>query len=1300
MHHSHPSSRRTSRAGLALVGVLAAGLAVVAPAGATDPAAPASDGAGADVVDDAGGVRIDPALGATTGPQRVLVRLAARSVALGGSAARVERQQDAFVDALPAVVEAEVLATVDTVLNGVFLSVDASDVPAIAADPRVESVSLVRDYELDLSDTVPYIGATAVHGTGQTGVGVEVAVLDSGIDYTHVAFGGPGTLEAYEAAAGSDPSSPLANTLDGLFPTPRVIGGFDFVGEGWPNIPEAADPDPIDRVVTGGHGTHVADIIGGADGVAPDVSLHAVKVCSAITSSCSGMAMIQGMEYAVDPNGDSDTSDHVDIVNMSLGSPYGQWFDDDISAAVDNATAVGVLTVASAGNSGDRPYITGTPGGAPTAVAVAQTSVPSLRYHNVRVASPVATYDGLLQSWSPFASSVSGALQYGNGAGVNNNGCSPFSAGSLTGKVVLVDRGVCNISTKAFNVEQAGGLATIIGLTAPGEPLSFSLGAGDVVNSPAFVVRQADATALKSVVGSTVSMAPNDVRVVDTSRVIVSTSSRGPTLSDGSIKPEIGAPGGSISALAGTGDGTRAFSGTSGAAPMVAGSAALILGAHPERSPVEVKAVLMNAAEPDVRTAAVGGTLLPITRIGNGEVRVDDALASRSAAWSGTSSALSFGFVEAHADDMTFTRTVTVRNYSASSITYSVSNSFRDPADEATGAVNLSFPATVTVPADGETTFDVTMTIDGSALPAWNGNTASTMDNPAFLTAAEFDGRISLTDGSERLLLAWQVLPRRSSNLTLDGQVLTNNGVGDAEVLPYALIGASPDDPNAVRGVEAPQPDVRYAGYVTYANDICPNPSNRVLEIALVTWDPMTHPGLPASVGLRLDLDRDDNDDIKLYSRYISISGNNSTAVTILEDIESGGLFIVGSVIHLTNSRTAVLSACINDFGVSVLEGEPSLVDVTPYALDNWFQGVDTDVLPKVTIDLAAPAHAASVDGTVGGYSGLSPGESKTFGVEKNPASASGDFGILLIDPNGGAPGKQAFALSAPGAVAAPTAVPGDRQVQLSWGPAAGVLDAPVSSHRVEMSTAGGPFETVVAGTAASAHTVSGLVNGTTYTFRVIAENFVGEGPPSPSSAAVTPRAVPSAPSGVTGTPGNKQVALAWRAPSSNGGSTVTGYRIEMSRGAGAFTTVVANTGSTSLGRTITGLTNGASYRFRVRAINAAGASAASSASASLVPRTKPSSPRAVTAVAATRSATVSWKAPASTGGARITGYRILVSRNGGKYVTAVSNTKSTKRVHTVTKLTTGANYRFKVAAINVAGVSKPSKPSNRVVAR
>ena len=83
------------------------------------------------------------------------------------------------------------------------------------------------------------------------------------------------------------------------------------------------------------------------------------------------------MDFALDPNGDGRIRDRVDIINMSLGSPYGQPFDDDLSAAVDNASKVGVLTVASAGNSADKQFITGSPAAASSALSVAQTAVPS-----------------------------------------------------------------------------------------------------------------------------------------------------------------------------------------------------------------------------------------------------------------------------------------------------------------------------------------------------------------------------------------------------------------------------------------------------------------------------------------------------------------------------------------------------------------------------------------------------------------------------------------------------------------------------------------------------------------------------------------------------------------------------------------------------------------------------------------------------------------------------------------------------------------------------------------------------------
>jgi subtilisin family serine protease len=322
------------------------------------------------------------------------------------------------------------LACVHTLLNAVFLEIDAKEVVKLAANSDVVSIHRVRNYDRHLSETVPYIGASTVQNDyGFNGTGVIIAILDSGIDYTHAAMGGEGTIDAYNASYNNFTSR------DGLFPTAKVIEGYDFVDEVWPNGTLLPDDDPIDF---GGHGTSVADILAGPNGVAPGASLVAVKVCSAADGQCSGIALIQGMDYAVDPNGDGDTSDAVDVINISLGTSYGQPFDDAVSQAVEAATVLGVLTVASAGNSGDKPYVVGTPSSALSALSVAETQMPSASMSFITVGDD--SYEAVFQPWSkPLNGSevATGIVQYGDGAGGNLDGCGNFTSGSLSGKFVV-----------------------------------------------------------------------------------------------------------------------------------------------------------------------------------------------------------------------------------------------------------------------------------------------------------------------------------------------------------------------------------------------------------------------------------------------------------------------------------------------------------------------------------------------------------------------------------------------------------------------------------------------------------------------------------------------------------------------------------------------------------------------------------------------------------------------------------------------------------------------------------------------
>ena len=338
------------------------------------------------------------------------------------------------------------LARVTTALNAIVLRIDARKISKLRALRGVASVRPINDYALDLSETVPYIGAAAAQAGGVDGTGIDVAIIDTGIDYTHQNFGGLGTAAAYTNAYGTQITDARNTTTDGLFPTAKVVAGFDFVGEFWPGLkPGSAapavlhpDPDPIDcgpSVIpptpnppaptppvpdcAGGHGSHVSDItagIGPNKGVAPGAKLYAYKACSATSTSCSGVAMLQSVNAALDPNGDGSTADHVDVMNLSIGSPYGQ-VEDDISLAFTNASRAGVVVVASAGNSADRPYITGSGATSPDAISVAQTQVPSSRLFLIDPsAAGFRSVGGSRQLWSTAPTLVTGPLAYNAGS--------------------------------------------------------------------------------------------------------------------------------------------------------------------------------------------------------------------------------------------------------------------------------------------------------------------------------------------------------------------------------------------------------------------------------------------------------------------------------------------------------------------------------------------------------------------------------------------------------------------------------------------------------------------------------------------------------------------------------------------------------------------------------------------------------------------------------------------------------------------------------------------------------------------
>ncbi|MEO1335520.1 MAG: S8 family serine peptidase, partial [Myxococcota bacterium] len=699
-----------------------------------------------------------------------------------------------------------------------------------------------------------------VQAAGVDGTGVRVAVLDSGIDYLHADLGGSGDVAEYEA---ND-----VNVVEpGTFPTAKVVGGFDFVGEVWPDGPLQPDPDPLDFE---GHGSHVADIIGGINGVAPGVELYGVKVCSAVSSSCSGVALIQGMDFAADPNGDGSTADHVDIINMSLGSNFGQPFDDDLAEAVENATKLGILTVASAGNGGDRPYVTGTPAAAESALSVAQTAVPSQSVDFMQVTAPEASvglYLAPRQVWSGALTEViSGPVQYADGAGGNLDGCAAFTAGSLTGQIVMVDRGGCFFSDKIRNIEDAGGILGIIGLIAPGAPFSGGFGGGTPISIPGFMIDQASANILRAG-GAEISFDPaNGVSLAGS---MVASSSRGPRNGDNLIKPEIGAPGASISLEAGTGTLRTPFGGTSGAAPMVSGAAALIKEQRPWAAPWLLKTLLMNNAD-TVVARDFTGVASEVTRIGAGEVNVNAAFNSKVIvlAYPGGIAEMSMGYEAVSRSRKVIRRRVEITNNEQFARTFDVVSRFSFADDADSNAIEIRHPSRVRVPAGDSKMINVRFIINGENLPTSSMSSGAVGNDPASLTATEFDGYISISDDIDSVDVPWHIIPRKSADVRgprrlrlQDGTAsidLENVGVGPANNDAFTLLALSEELPETAPGSQAPTPDLRAVGVRTVAvpAGFCSGNESFLIEFAFNTWGALTHV-LPVIFSADLDLDND-----------------------------------------------------------------------------------------------------------------------------------------------------------------------------------------------------------------------------------------------------------------------------------------------------------------------------------------------------------------------------------------------------------------------------------------------------------
>jgi uncharacterized repeat protein (TIGR01451 family) len=717
------------------------------------------------------------------------------------AAATATKNQMAFLkskqEALATVVtgpefSAKEIYRVQRVLNGIAVHIDPAKLEALRKLPGVKAVHEITPEYPTTSISMPFLGVPNLWGNTLglpadiTGTGVKIGIIDTGIDYQHPNFGGTGLLADYQANPRTSISPPS------LFPTAKVVGGTDFAGDAYTggNSP-TPDPNPMD---CNGHGSHVAGIASGlgvnsdgttytgtygpstpfsslriGPGAAPGAKLYAIRVfgCSGSTS-----LTVQGIDWALDPNQDGNFSDHLDVINMSLGSSFGMPSNTSLLAS-QNAALAGVVVVAAAGNDGDTYFIAGAPSNAGRAISVAASIDSRLPGGVLQINSPLAISGNIAAAAAAFGGSAPNPSgQTGTivlvqaGSGVSSQGCSALTnAAAVAGNIALIDRGTCSFQAKVANAQAAGAIGAIVDGNSPGDPTLLTMGADGVspaITIPSVYISENDGNNIKAQSGV------NGTLGASTSAdTLASFSSRGSAEGSPSIlKPDIAAPGVNIvSTQSGitcvTGGGcitptatgfdaggqTLTISGTSMATPHVAGIMALLKQLHPDWDVEELKASAMNGAQHDltIGDGGAGFTYGP-GRVGAG--RVDPSISAQSpvTTFNGDDAGLvSVSFDAPVVGTTTATKNVRVVNHGASSVTYNLGV---DNVVSAPG-VSFSFPngSSITVPAAGSIEFPVQVTANTSLMNHTSDPTvAPTLAAPSPLTSLGNLSRQFLTE--------------------------------------------------------------------------------------------------------------------------------------------------------------------------------------------------------------------------------------------------------------------------------------------------------------------------------------------------------------------------------------------------------------------------------------------------------------------------------------------------------------------------------------------------------------------------
>lgn len=982
-----------------------------------------------------------------------------------GQLRRVEASQD---DVAARIGELRELYRVQRVMNGIAAEVPREALARIESTPGVKAVYTLRDLAPDLSGSTPLIGAPAVWsslGPALTGRGIRIGIIDSGIDYLHVALGGNGN---YANQNYSDDVAPWNE---------KVVGGIDLVGDDYDSLSSDAarrtpkpDRDPMDCM---GHGTSVAAIAAGfgasgtttyrgpyspaatldalsvAPGVAPEAQLYAIRVFG-----CSGTTVMvtQALEWAVDPNGDGDLSDHLDVVNVSIGADFA--LGDAELYAADAASLAGTIVVGAAGNAGDTYFIADGVGAANRAISVANSRNGKYRLDGFRVDSP-SSIAGIQPAqassqfaWRAMTAAVSGTLVYPPD---QRTGCSAFSASNaalLAGKIALLDWSTdgCGSAVRADNAANAGAIGAI--LVHDAEVLEAAGIAGNA-RIPVLRTTQQAGNALKQSAGSGVTVTLGKswlgTQWLDYSLqtdVIQPDSSRGPRIGDALLKPDLSAPGGPIfTAQNRSAAGGASGSGTSFAAPHVAGAAALLRQAHRDWTVEEIKAALINSAAHDLYSSSDHAK--PQTGLGRaGAGRLDVAAAAALDVLAMTEKPAgavnaSFGVLEVGRDLAADLR-LRIVNKAAAAQTLTLSFV---PVNAVPG-VTYSFPngPTVNVAAHSSATVTVRLTAIANALDAVRDASVQAAPNgiPRHWIS-ESSGYVVFTrpSASSLRLPVYAVIraigDRHSTRRSLDlGTAarhielpLTGTAVASAQITPIVTAFEwhyHSVDEAATRG-SLNAADINFVGITTDAKTVVAaggKLSDAVVTFGLAMQGRWCTPNI-VDANVYVDVGGDNADDYVIYLASSSPRDDLLTAVCPQPNGACVWNTMPRNIFQASQSEmqsfftdVVAIPVLAKDIGLSESASRFSYRIVT-FGYSGSKRWLVVDRTPVLKFDIAHPA--LSFAGGVVGTAFVDRGDSAiAFDYDPAGAAASSFGGVLLLHHYNGS-GARAEVLPAPAIV-------------------------------------------------------------------------------------------------------------------------------------------------------------------------------------------------------------------------------------------------------------------------------------------